>query len=96
MPTSNQQPPKAASLRKVSGYQLGQRFGIREAIAEHYVAPDNSVEDQDRPRDWQPTGRFAKPSVVGMRTYLNLGKTPTQVAKKGAYEEPEQHDRDED
>ena len=86
--------PVAASKghKKTAGYQLGQRFGIKQAIAEHYVPPDNSLEDQERPRDWQPTGRFGAPPVVGMRTYLNLGGVPTRVAKRqrGAYDEPDE------
>jgi hypothetical protein len=57
------------------------------------IEPDNSEEQS--PRDYLPTGRLGKPRVVGMRAYLNLGGTPTRVARKGAYaEEPEDSDSD--
>lgn len=87
--------PKASSNghRKIAGYRLGHKFGIRNAIAEHHIEPDNSEEQS--PRDYLPTGRLGKPRVVGMRAYLNLGGTPTRVARKGAYaEEPEDSDSD--
>jgi hypothetical protein len=93
MPTSNQRAASLASgspdtkppITKISGYQIGQRFGIRQAVAEHYVAPDNS--EEENARDFRPTGRFGAPRVLGMRQYLNLGGVPTRVAKRPRGEE---------
>jgi hypothetical protein len=81
---------KKRKIKKIAGYQLGTKLGIRQAVAEHYEAPDNSGEDPDRPQDWLPTGRFGAPQVVGMRRFLNLGKLPTRVAKKAYGEEEDE------
>lgn len=60
--------PKAASIQKTAAPL--KPFGIMAVTAQRYVAPDNSGEDQERPRDFQPTGKFAAPKHVGMSRYL--------------------------
>jgi hypothetical protein len=48
------------------------RGQIKTAVAQHYEAPDNSIEDPDKPENWQPTGRFAAPKVAGMRQHVAI------------------------
>jgi hypothetical protein len=95
--------PKASSAhkngrknghRKIAGYRLGHKFGIRATlIAEHHQEPDNSAEAD--PRDHRASGRFGPPKVVGMRAFLNLSGVPTRVARAaGAYADAEE-DEDE-
>lgn len=57
-------------------------FGqIREATAQNYEAPDNSIEERDpvtgeqrtaRLEDYRPTGAFGDPRHVGMRRYVDI------------------------
>ena len=53
-------------------YDRRVRGQIRDVTAAHYVAPDNSEEDPDKPEHWQPTGRFSTPKHVGMRTHVRV------------------------
>jgi hypothetical protein len=65
--------PKPASLRTGAI-----RVGIREATAQHYEPPDNSIEDvthedgtvETRPQNYRPTGKFGPPRTLGMRRYV--------------------------
>lgn len=67
--------PKPARRRVTAEHIPGAvKKGIREATAEHYVAPDNSIEDQDRPQDFRPTGKFGDPAVVGMRRHVVIAE----------------------
>jgi hypothetical protein len=53
-------------------YDRKVRGQIKTAMAEHYEAPDNSIEDPDRPQDWQPTGKFGAPRHLGMRAHVAI------------------------
>lgn len=71
--------PKPAA-RKVAGFRY--RYGqIRQAIARHYVPPDNSIEDvrdeetgtvTRNPENYRPTGLYGPPRHVGMRRYVEV------------------------
>jgi hypothetical protein len=63
--------PKPAALKKEAGfsYQYGQ---VREATVKHYEAPDNEIENPDRPQDFRPTGKFGSPKHVGMRRHVHV------------------------
>jgi hypothetical protein len=56
------------------------KVGIREATRKHYVAPDNSEENQERPEDFRPTGKFGDPSHIGMRRYVEVAKPDEESA----------------
>jgi hypothetical protein len=64
--------PKPAH-RKEAAYQY--KYGqIKTAIADHYEAPDNSIEDPTKPETFRPTGRFGSPRHVGMRRHVHVAK----------------------
>ena len=79
-PESNEQRgrmPKDSALHK-SAAPLP-KFGIRRVTAQRYVEPDNS--EEERPRDFQPSGRFGAPRHVGMSYYL-ADDIPDEVKAK--------------
>jgi hypothetical protein len=63
--------PKPAK-RRVTGERIPGtiRVGIRQATAENFVPVDNSIENQERPQDFRPTGKFGDPKHRGMRRYV--------------------------
>lgn len=81
MPQNGQRPPesdeqrqgmpKPAGLQRYANYNPGQ---IREAVAEHFQPPDNSLEvdGNNEPilEHYRPTGRFGGPKHVGMRRHV--------------------------
>jgi hypothetical protein len=81
MPQNQQRPPesdeqratmpKPAGLQRYANYEAGR---MREAIREHFQAPDNSQEvDADGNQileHFRPHGKFGDPTHVGMRRHL--------------------------
>lgn len=63
--------PKPARLERFANYQPGQ---MRQIVATHYQAPDNSLEvDGDGNmllEHYRPHGRFGPPQHVGLRRYV--------------------------
>lgn len=53
-------------------YDRQVRGQIRQVTATHFEPVDNSIEDQDRPQDFRPTGRFGPPRHVGMRAHVHI------------------------
>jgi hypothetical protein len=82
---------KAAKLSKLAGYQPGQRFGISVVTKRHWIAPDNSEEDD--PTHYRPTGRFGDPKVYGMRKYLDTSAVP-KLAGDTHYGDEEEEEED--
>lgn len=71
--------PKPASLAKEAAfdYEYGQ---IREATLKHYEPPNNEIEDQSRPQDFRPTGKFGPPKHVGMRRHVHIPREDEETA----------------
>lgn len=94
MPTQSQRPeesdeqratmPKPAKrVRKEASYKY--RYGqIHEAAQEHFEPPDNSIEDQSKPENFRPTGRFGDLPHVGMRRHVHV---PEEECWKGEWDE---------
>lgn len=72
--------PKPAA-RKVANYEY-KRGQIRRAAKQHYVAPDNSIEDlvdpetgevvERRTQNYRPAGLYGDPKHVSMRRYVQV------------------------
>jgi hypothetical protein len=71
--------PKPA-VKKIANYAY-ERGQIRKAVREHYVPPDNSIEDvkdpesgevTPNPQNYRPSGLYGDPKHVSMRRYVRV------------------------